>query len=387
MKASDLKVSLQTIQRLLLARLLVRTKRPLSREEVVKSVSQAICPPLSAADAEEAARRALAQCERSGLVATIGAARAPARSKKQTKLQKRKQEPRPVLTPKARDLAAGWFGGPRMPVIKNWEHARQLVALSLIGRATMADKVLRVDDLAAVILAERQRVSPSVKTLPAVVDYLAWRALGVETSAAFDVDAVQRHLLQKLVPADVRVSRTTWRRMLAMRAAVATGHDADALTRALFAQRAKPEPVKKTRVAKRTRLAGPVAKRTSVAKARKTPSSPANDNTPSRVAQPSLADFAAAVRAAAHMPTVTRFHDDRAFIGSVWEHMQEDGQVAGMSLAEFKSRLIAAHRDGLLRITRADLVGAMDPDEVERSEARYQDATFHFVALEAGGSR
>jgi hypothetical protein len=87
------------------------------------------------------------------------------------------------------------------------------------------------------------------------------------------------------------------------------------------------------------------------------------------------------------MPTVARFHDDRAFIGSVWEQMHDLGLLGSMTLAEFKARLIAAHRDGLLRITRADLVGAMDPDEVERSEARYQDATFHFVALEAGGAR
>jgi hypothetical protein len=387
MKASEVKVSSQTIQRLLVARLLVRTKRALSHEEVVESLSLAMCPPLSPAVAEKAVRRALAQAERLGLVTAITAGRTPAQSKTQTKLKKRTQEPHPVLTPKAHDLAAGWFGRSRTPTIKNWEHARQLAALSLIDRATTAGVVLRVDDLAAVILAERQGVPPSVKTLPAVVDYLAWRALGVETSAAFDVDAVQRHLLQKLVPADVRVSRTTWRRMLAMRAAGAAGHDANALTHALLAQRAKSEPVKRAPAAKLTHRAASDAKHTSIAKARKTSSSPSNDNAPRSVLQPSLADFAAAVRAAARRPTVTRFHDDRAFIGSVWEHMLEDGQAGGMSLAEFKSRLIAAHRGGLLRITRADLVGAMDPDELERSEARYQDATFHFVALEAGGGR
>ena len=100
-----------------------------------------------------------------------------------------------------------------------------------------------------------------------------------------------------------------------------------------------------------------------------------------------LAQLARAVNAAAREPGVARFHDDRAFIGSLWEHMRGRAPVGAMALADFKQQLVAAHRAGLLRITRADLVGAMDPAEVERSEATYMGVTFHFVALDAAGSR
>ena len=110
-----------------------------------------------------------------------------------------------------------------------------------------------------------------------------------------------------------------------------------------------------------------------------------NDNDVKAASQATLADFARAVIDAAKGPKVARFHSNRAFIGSIWEHMRGAQPIFDMPLDEFKHKLVQAHRARLLRITRADLVAAMDPREVERSEARYQDATFHFVALDAGG--
>ena len=94
----------------------------------------------------------------------------------------------------------------------------------------------------------------------------------------------------------------------------------------------------------------------------------------------SLAGFAKLVKAAARSRAVAKFHSDRAYIGSLWEH--RGGALAGLDLPHFKARLIEAHRAGLLRLTRADLVGAMPPEEVERSEMSYMGATFHFVALD-----
>jgi hypothetical protein len=193
-------------------------------------------------------------------------------------------------------------------------------------------------------------------------------------------------VLRDIVPADVRVDQNIWRRMLAMRAVGAENHDAAALTRALLFVR--PNAKRTSTPAER-----PKNKRNSLRTGRRAIRPPAptarveNDNNPRAKAQPSLADFAVAVREAARAPAVVRFHDDRAFIASVWEQMRGRRPIGDMPLAEFKQRLVAAHQKRLLRITRADLVGAMDPGQVERSEARFQDATFHFVALDAGGTR
>lgn len=391
MRASEGGVDRQTVQRLLFARLLVRTKRALTRDEIVRSVAQVLAPRLSKQVAEKTVRDELARCEGAGWVADVASGRAHKRASnggaRGTKpASTRRVASRLALTSKAQALAFALFGGESMPTVRDWEHGQQLAALSQIGRAAAAEKTMHVDELAAVILGERKGAPPELEKIHAVVDYLAWRELGVETTARFDVDAVQRYLLRGIVPHDVRVSPMIWRRMLAMRVAGADSPDAPALVRALLAlkpQRGKRAtqtlPARSEKVARQPRAAK---------RARPKGASPvANDNAPRTVAQPTLADFATAVRNAARLPAVVRFHDDRAFIGSVWEQMRRHGLLGGMSLDEFKARLIAAHRDGLLRITRADLVAAMDPNELERSEARYQNATFHFVALEAGGSR
>jgi hypothetical protein len=338
MKSAEQKLRPEAVQRLLLARLSVQSKRAPSQKQLIAEVAKALSPPQPTAAVTQAVERELSRSVRAGLIDG-----AP-----------------PALTKKAHALIASWFGSKRA---RSWKHAQQRVALSFIGRDA-PDRVLHQDELAAIILGAQRDVPVTIRKLPEVVDYLCWRALGVESRAAFDARAVQRYLLRDLVPADVRSDQRAWRRMLAMRASGATGHDPSALTRALWSRSAR-KPGKRSR----------------------TISARANDNAPLRALEPTLADFAAAVRAAARSPNVTRFHDDRAFIGSIWEQMHERNLLRDMTLDEFKQRLIQAHRDGLLRITRADLVSAMDPEEVERSEARYQDATFHFVALEAGGDR
>ena len=61
-----------------------------------------------------------------------------------------------------------------------------------------------------------------------------------------------------------------------------------------------------------------------------------------------------------------------------------DQALAGMDLDTFKDRVVDAHRSGRLVLQRADLVGAMDPTLVARSEVRYLNASFHFIDVEPG---
>lgn len=386
-KTSEPKIDPKVLRCLVLARLLVRTKQPLSRAKVLASVARAISPPVGANTAGAAALRALESCEHSGFVVNEPSkSRARAGTTRRSNPKRGLPAKRPSLTEKGHDAVKAALGARSLPVIKTWGQAQQLVGLSLLGRSDAVGKELSVQPLAAIILAVKRDVPASVATLPAVVDYLAWRALGVESTAGFTTESVQRYLLRDIVPADVRVDQNMWRRMLAMRALEADGYDASALTRALLfvGSKAKRSSTPRQR---------PKEKRGSLPPVRRGSGSPGqvarveNDNSPRAKAQPTLTDFAAAVREAARGPAVVRFHDDRAFIASVWEQMRGRRPIGDMPLAEFKQRLVAAHQKRLLRITRADLVGAMDPSDVERSEARYQDATFHFVALDAGGAR
>lgn len=67
----------------------------------------------------------------------------------------------------------------------------------------------------------------------------------------------------------------------------------------------------------------------------------------------------------------------KAFISDVYDRMVAQGYQG--SLDDFKAALIDENRAGTLQLQRADLVGAMDPGDVARSEAKVDEATFHFI--------
>lgn len=72
-----------------------------------------------------------------------------------------------------------------------------------------------------------------------------------------------------------------------------------------------------------------------------------------------------------------RFGDRKVFISALYDRV---GSALGMSLAEFKAWLIRQHFSRRLVLARADLVAAMDPELVSRSEIDHQgQATYHFV--------
>jgi hypothetical protein len=96
-----------------------------------------------------------------------------------------------------------------------------------------------------------------------------------------------------------------------------------------------------------------------------------------------LDDFAATVkRLAADSQPHDRFHDNKVFISALWQASQAEPGFPRMPLEAFKQRLLESNREGLLHLSRADLVQAMDGGMVAASETCYLNATFHFVLLE-----
>ncbi|MGZ3390761.1 MAG: hypothetical protein ACXVCF_14360 [Isosphaeraceae bacterium] len=94
-----------------------------------------------------------------------------------------------------------------------------------------------------------------------------------------------------------------------------------------------------------------------------------------------LADFVQKVRAAAEECASGRFGDNKVFIIHVWRALQNDPDFRGMDLPAFKQRLAEANNARLLDLSRADLVQAMDPDDVRLSEVTYLNAAFHFIRI------
>ncbi len=92
-----------------------------------------------------------------------------------------------------------------------------------------------------------------------------------------------------------------------------------------------------------------------------------------------IASFPDAARRAAGVVVDGRFGDRKVFVSAVWRALARDPRWAALSLDEFKTRLVAAHRAGELLLARADLVAAMDPALVAASEIAVDGASFHFL--------
>lgn len=85
------------------------------------------------------------------------------------------------------------------------------------------------------------------------------------------------------------------------------------------------------------------------------------------------------VRRASAGAGVRQYGPEKVFIASVWEVLAGDAEIAALGEQGFKDVLAEAHRRGLVTLSRADLVAAMDPRDVAASEIRHHNATYHFI--------
>ena len=89
----------------------------------------------------------------------------------------------------------------------------------------------------------------------------------------------------------------------------------------------------------------------------------------------------ASLAAARACPT-GRYGDSKVFIVHVWRMLRDDPEFRGTDFPTFKQRLAEANNARLLDLSRADLVQAMDPEDVQLSEVSYLNASFHFIRID-----
>jgi hypothetical protein len=75
------------------------------------------------------------------------------------------------------------------------------------------------------------------------------------------------------------------------------------------------------------------------------------------------------------------FGDNKVFVIHIWRALRGDPGFAAMGLDGFKQRLAEANNARRLDLSRADMVEAMDLEEVSLSEVIYLGARFHFVCV------
>ena len=89
--------------------------------------------------------------------------------------------------------------------------------------------------------------------------------------------------------------------------------------------------------------------------------------------------FADEVAAAARRVRAGVFGDRKVYISAAWDELRNQPAWSALSLQDFKTQLVSAHRAGDLVLARADLVAAMDQALVASSETVADGAEFHFI--------
>jgi hypothetical protein len=92
-----------------------------------------------------------------------------------------------------------------------------------------------------------------------------------------------------------------------------------------------------------------------------------------------LRAFAASVTDLARTASSGRFGDHKVFISHVWHRFCKERGAESMTREEFNQHLVDANREALLTLSRADLVSAMTPEDVQRSEIKLPNHSFHFI--------
>jgi hypothetical protein len=89
---------------------------------------------------------------------------------------------------------------------------------------------------------------------------------------------------------------------------------------------------------------------------------------------------ALALDAARKTPEAGRYGETKVFVHAAWA-VGEFFTKHGLTLDEFKARLVEANRLRLLDLSRADLVEAMSAYDVKRSATADGAAVFNFIRL------
>jgi hypothetical protein len=353
---TTLPTHLSALEFLVLARLLPVGEKGEAGSKVKKDLEPLLAHRWVGAELTERIDRSLANLEASGLVAPVAG-------------KTKKAAPKVVLTAEGRRQGLEFLGVVQLRPKTTWAVLRKTYlparALGLPAATDALFKVLSSDPAFQAVLL-KQQYGLAIAEIPKpdeATDALAWKLIGFENDG------------RKFNPKNIKTA--LFNRALGNGAAADLKKAATRLLAQLVGAR-RDEPKELRDAVLRNWInqdeSGP-APAEPVAMPYESPSQPP---APSAFDLPS---FASHVKSAARDCPTGRFGDNKVFIAHVWKALQADPTFRTMDMATFKERLAEANNARLLDLSRADLVQAMDPDDVRQSELHYLNATFHFVRI------
>jgi hypothetical protein len=302
----------------------------LSRSDVLRSLSPIVRGCIDAGAAKDTLIQSLERLEQAGL----------------------REKGRMSPTPDGERRALSLLGIERSAFPKTWGEVKALLvpfALGLPQSSDSRERVRSADALRSEIVRTRLGLTGGSKmTFASALNHWAARELGLD-GKAFTLSNIRAHVLGRAIGLASSRSAKQLPGIVVAKLANARNSSATELREALL----------------RDWLLGTHAQ--------------AAPESLERDAPLPLDRFAAIVRGLARDERSARFGRDKVFISSLWERAREVAELQTLDEASFKARLIDAHRDGLLRLSRADLTSAMSPSMVRDSEVPYLNAVFHFV--------
>jgi hypothetical protein len=335
------------IGELTLVRLLAAGEKGELASKVRKDLEPLLSPRWSGAELADLLDQATDELESAGRVV-----RRPGRSKRAA--------PRFALTDEGRRRALEVLGVAELRPRATWASLRKTylpaMVMGLPASGESAFKAMSFDPTFRAVLLKRQYDLPTaeVPRLDDAIDALAWKLIGFEgVSRKFDAKAVKAALLNRELGDGRAADFKKAAGRLVARGAGARRDDGkelrDAVLRAWIA-RGEPEA----------------------------PAPPSPDE-----ARPEMDSsvMAERVKAAARDCPTGRYGDRKVFIAHLWDRLRTEPGFVAMDLDGFKRALAEANNLRLIDLARADLIQAMDPEDVRRSEVHYLGATFHFVRI------
>ena len=341
------------VDQVVLARLLVAGEKGATTTELKKALDPLLGHRLAGAALTDRLAQALAALDSAGLA---------------HRTRKGKTE-RGTLTPEGERQALEFLGIDRLPPGAKWDQIKKAyLAARALGLPTPRDKAVKTFSgdpgfKAALLKTLFDLPVGDYPTFDQAVDALAWKLLGFAdaSGAKFSLGAVKAALLGRALEGRTQVDPKGDPKKEA----------AKLLAKKLGARRSDKDEL---------RLA---ALRRWIDGASATPT-PAPTPAPAPPPAPSPFDldaFARRVIAAARSSPTGRFGDDKVFVEHVFRILRVDPTFAAMGLDGFKQRLAEANNARRLDLSRADMVEAMDPSDVELSKVSYLGAEFHFIRI------
>jgi hypothetical protein len=350
--------NVSAIGSLILLRLLVAGDKGDTSAKITKDLESLLSHRWEGRALTERIDQAVAELESTSLVALVRG-------------KSKKAAPRVLLTALGRQQALNFLGAAQLKPKTTWAVIKKTyLPACALGLSALSDttlKALSTDTGFKAVVLTKQFELPlnGCPTLKDATGALSWKLIGFDSTKPFTVALVQKALLDRELgehrPPD---AKKVIDRLLAQRLG-ARRDDSKELRSSVVRgwidqQEGKPPADELTQVSP-----APVSR--------------------SALTQPAsefdLPSFAERVKAAARICTTGRFGDSKIFIAHVWRALQADPTFRTMTLVAFKERLAEANNARLLDLSRADLVQAMDPDDVRESEVHYLNARFHFVRI------